>query len=738
MTWDLETRGGNMLRIVSVSIVSFLLASVALAQRSGPDTEELHARASEELRALDPAAADAFERGWDAGERYDNAAQLRAYEEVVRRAPSSSHGHRMLARSSMVGHGDEARALRSMRRAVELDRSAINLADLSLMLLDLREPTLAQRTEAAQLAEEAVRVAPEEPWGYVARLAAATATSDDATARLVMADLERIADPITAAHGLANAALIAIYRDPLASAAPRLAHELLGRANALAPDDLEVLCVKVYLAVFENQPEDAVRAARSAVAVAPRAPGAHYALAIAHASNADWDASERALEASRERGLSDEQYEMVSSRLWWSRNLIWIALAVIVGTPLAAYFGTILFLFLAGWLLSALTLRAASKLPTESSGRAVGMAGWLRWTYRVVLWLCCAFYYVSLPLIVIGMILFAGGLVLGALAIGVIPIKLLLILGIFVVVTIFAIGKSLLTRVRDEDPGPRLDVASHPRFAAALREVAARIGTREVDAVYLTPGTDIAVAERGGMWKQLRRKTERCLILGIGVLEGMSVQELKAILAHEHGHFKNEDTAGGSFALAVRRSLMLMAVGLVRGGAASMLNPAWWFTVLFSKLFSRISQGASRLQEVLADRWAIYAYGSEPFVRGLRHVISESVRFDARAAVTIEEVVKARAPLANFYRYEAEKPIEQAEIDRAIETVLSREPSAYDSHPAPRDRIAWATALGASGEGTTDDSDAWSLFADRDALERTMTDEIRENVSAAYGVEIPR
>ena len=57
------------------------------------------------------------------------------------------------------------------------------------------------------------------------------------------------------------------------------------------------------------------------------------------------------------------------------------------------------------------------------------------------------------------------------------------------------------------------------------------------------------------MGRQLRGRAERCLILGVGVLEGLKIGPFKAVLAHEYGHFTNKDTAGGGFALAVRRSL---------------------------------------------------------------------------------------------------------------------------------------------------------------------------------------
>jgi len=94
----------------------------------------------------------------------------------------------------------------------------------------------------------------------------------------------------------------------------------------------------------------------------------------------------------------------------------------------------------------------------------------------------------------------------------------------------------------------------------------------------------------------------------------------KAVLAHEYGHLSNRDTAGGGFALAVRRSLTTAAVGLAERGVATWYNPAWLFLTGFNRVFLRISQGASRLQETLADRWAASAYGARYFEQGLRHL----------------------------------------------------------------------------------------------------------------------
>ncbi len=314
-------------------------------------------------------------------------------------------------------------------------------------------------------------------------------------------------------------------------------------------------------------------------------------------------------------------------------------------------------------------------------------------------------------------------------AVGRIPVKLALVVALLTLATLWSILKSVFVRGRDDDPGERLELRAHPRLRALLEEVARRIETRPVDSVYLTPGTDVAVMERGGLGRQLRGGTERCLILGVGVLEGFRVGPLKAVLAHEYGHFSNRDTAGGGFALAVRRSLLTMAQGLAESGAAAWYNPVWLFLNGFYRVFLRISQGASRLQEILADRWAVLAYGSKAFEEGLRHVIERAVRFDATANRLVAEMAQRR-PVANLYAAPEGPQEEDPEVGKVVRQVLNRPPSPYDSHPSPTERTRWARALGARGSGAAaeDAEDAWSLFADRTAIEQSMTEAVQRAV----------
>lgn len=511
------------------------------------------------------------------------------------------------------------------------------------------------------------------------------------------------------------------------------AQEAYGHAlNAAdnAPGDGYVQLVLCQYAAVARESKTLSRCVQKLKVLDPETQSTLYFSMIDHGLRGELDEAQADLDRAHVLGMPDEAYRQLSRAIYDSRSPLYrygiLALKSVAGW-LA---GLALLLGIAG-ILSRLTLGAVSQNTSSKNADARKAEAVLRRVYRAVLWLTCAYYYASLPIVALTMLGLGAGLIYLCLAAGQIPIKLVLVTLIVVTLSLWAIVRSIFVRGRDDDPGVALDLGENPRLRGVLDEVAARIGTRPVDAVYVTPGTEIAVLERGSLGRQLGGQAERCLVLGAGVLDGMRVQELKAILAHEYGHFRNEDTAGGGFALAVRRSLMTMATHMARRGVASPINPAWWFVRSFHALFLRVSQGASRLQEVLADRWAAFAYGSEAFSHGLSHVVARSVRFDAHVSATLGEVIPGKIQLHNLYSFEPKEPIEPAKVDEAVQKAMSRPSSPYDSHPRPVDRIAAVEKIAASlpPGAAEDSSQAWSLFASRATLESQMTGVIRKNLA---------
>jgi len=500
------------------------------------------------------------------------------------------------------------------------------------------------------------------------------------------------------------------------------AKSLANEAVAVAPNESIAYSALAQVAATSQDIELLRTASQKLDVLAPNEPETHTIHAMVAATDGEWDAAQASLDRARALGLPEESYTGLRDSFrsampfyvrWWKA----------VAGMLAIWFGGFALLLLAGAILSRVAMRAAANTSNE-------MSSTVRRLYAIVLGTSCGFYYASIPLVLAFVLAFCGGLIYATFVLGHVPVKIVIILVVVAGVSVWSMLKSLFMRRSDEDPGTRLDLAAHPKMRALLDTVAQRIGTRAVDNVYLTPGTDVAVMERG------KRNKERCLILGIAALDGLMMRPFKAILGHEYGHFTNRDTAGGAFALAVRNSLTMTAVGLAQGGVATWYNPAWWFVNGFHRVFLRISEGASRLQEVLADRWAVSAYGADAFEQGLRHVVERGVRFDAHVGATLKEVVDGKLPLTNLYAYAPNGKVE--DVTEAVAEAIERKSSAYDSHPAPAERFALVHALPANARTAEADDDlpAWSLFADAEALQHLMTAQVRENVRARYGVEI--
>lgn len=457
---------------------------------------------------------------------------------------------------------------------------------------------------------------------------------------------------------------------------------------------------------------------------------------FAAASRGQVDEARAALERAHDAGLDDALYEELDDS-FVKMESPFVRYGRMAGWALLAWIGLAAALIVAGVALSRLTLAEANRALHDPAASAHAKESRLHRAYAAILWLCCGYYYVSVPLVLLSVVALGGAIVLGFLYIGHVPIKLLFLVVVLVGGTVFAVLKSFFARPNDAPPGEPLDLDEAPLLRQTLDEVAAKVGTRPVDEVYLEVGADIAVFERGGLLAKLRGQGQRCLLLGVAVLEGMDMQAFKAILAHEYGHFSNEDTAGGNFALAVRRSIVHSAQGLAELGAAAWYNPAWLFLNGFHKLFLRISQGASRLQEVLADRWAARSYGASSFERGLRHAIAVDLQFERHANAALQEVFESKGLLPNIYRYTTAEPaITASELEAKVEEAVDAEPSPYASHPRPADRFRWARAIAPRDPDEGSSEPAWTLFPDRASIEVRLTDELRSRVHMQTGVLI--
>ncbi len=371
-------------------------------------------------------------------------------------------------------------------------------------------------------------------------------------------------------------------------------------------------------------------------------------------------------------------------------------------------------LYLFGVLLSNYTIR---KVEQQMENDSISSGTTLRSCYRFLINVAGLYYYISLPIILILVIALVGLLCYVCLMAGRIPIKLMLILLMGSCVTIYGMIRSLILKTEYEDPGRELKRSEAPALFELAKEVATEVGTREIDEIRITPETDLAVYETGS-WKEKRRdEGKRILILGIGVLKDFKQDDFKAVLAHEYGHFSHRDTAGGEIALRVRRDMSIYAHALYLAGQTVWWNLAFQFLRTYHFIFRRISNGATRLQEILADRVAAQRYGSIAFKGGLTHVVKRQIEFVKLAKIEIEDAKKVKRAFNNLYDLTAPSAMNTEE---ELEKILNRPTTADDTHPSPLDRFRYVANVGSDKKQATT-AGVCDLFADWQAITKEMT-----------------
>ncbi len=454
----------------------------------------------------------------------------------------------------------------------------------------------------------------------------------------------------------------------------------------------------------------------------PNEPLTHYFAAIEAAIDRKWLKAEKEIAQAEKLGLPYQAAQRfldsgVRSRAVRSRTV----LRVLLIFPL--WLGGLALLFGAGFALSKLTLRQIERAdPQTAFGNGERL---IRKWYRVVLNIAGLYYYVSLPLIIALVIGVVGLLLYLFLAMGRIPIKLSVLLVIGALFTIFAMIKSLFIKVKSSDPGRALGRSEAEGLWQLVEEVAAEVGTRPVDEIRITTGTDLAVYERGSWRQKLRNQAHRVLILGTGVLSGFRQNDFRCVLAHEYGHFSNRDTAGGEIALRVRQDMLKFFVAIHEAGQATSINVAFHFLRAYEFIFRRISHGATRLQEVLADRVAAQIYGAVAFEAGLTHVIRRSIEFESTANCEIEQSIDSHRPLQNLY----ELPVPDGRKVQALwEKALSRATTQDDTHPGPRDRFRYVARL-RQPSCAPRSGDVWDLFADAEGIRREMLAVVEKRIA---------
>ncbi|MFF8741140.1 M48 family metallopeptidase [Streptomyces californicus] len=335
-------------------------------------------------------------------------------------------------------------------------------------------------------------------------------------------------------------------------------------------------------------------------------------------------------------------------------------------------------------------------------------------------------------------------------------------LKVFIVSAVLALpivrGMFMLRTPPYEDvPGVQVDEGREPRLWQTVRDIAQQIGTRAPDEILLTGDVNAAVSEDSRLLG-LAGGTRR-LRIGLPLMTGLSESGLRAVLAHEMGHYGNADTrlaaisergrvhvlrtvahfeerAGAKVSKERARQEKKAAAAVAKGRKAKEVDTtgtgvtyramARLYTA-YGKFYLRATLSGSRRAEFAADVAAARIAGRDATSSALREipVIDAAHDFYLNCYATLGVDAGLLPPPGEFLGgFRHLLAARHEELD-ALRGELPTEPvSPYDSHPPIAERVARIEALPDDGRASDPVRPSLSLLADADrsfaAVEETV------------------
>ncbi|WP_326738354.1 M48 family metallopeptidase [Streptomyces sp. NBC_01022] len=307
------------------------------------------------------------------------------------------------------------------------------------------------------------------------------------------------------------------------------------------------------------------------------------------------------------------------------------------------------------------------------------------------------------------------------------PVALKLsVLSIVLAIPIARGALMLRTPKGDGMAGLPVDESAEPRLWATVRELAQSIGTRAPDEILLTGEVNAAVGEDTRFLGLVGGR--RRLYIGLPLMAGLSEAQLRAVLAHEMGHYGNADTRLGAITARGRiqvirtighfqeRSDKSVAKERARqeekaakavangrkakevhtaGAGISYRAMAAVYTA-YAKLYIRATLSGARRAELAADAAAARIAGREATASALRELpaLHEAHDFYMAAYATLGVGAGLLPPPGQVFGGVRQLLAARTdELDELRRRLPSQPSSPYDSHPSIAERVALIEAL---------------------------------------------
>ena len=300
-----------------------------------------------------------------------------------------------------------------------------------------------------------------------------------------------------------------------------------------------------------------------------------------------------------------------------------------------------------------------------------------------------------------------------------------------------------------------------PELFGLIREIANEVGTSFPKKVYISSEVNASVFYDSSFWSMFL-PVKKNLLIGLGLVNTITKEELKAILSHEFGHFSQKTMKVGSYVYNVNQVIFNMLFDnesyeeLVKKWA----NMSGYFS-LFVVLAGKINKGIqwilkktyivvnknylglSREMEFHADEIAASVTGYEPLKKSLLRMGLADTSFNnvlnfynSKISDNIKSVnvFHDQSAVINFIA-----DINGLTLTNQLPDIKLEEQNKYNksrlvikdqwsSHPTTEERINRLIKTGFSTTNTSD-SLANSIFTDITKLQKQISDKLFETVS---------
>jgi Zn-dependent protease with chaperone function len=224
------------------------------------------------------------------------------------------------------------------------------------------------------------------------------------------------------------------------------------------------------------------------------------------------------------------------------------------------------------------------------------------------------------------------------------------------------------------------------REGGALYELVDQIGRAihapSIDRITITGGFHASAAADTPAWQFRRRRT---LVLGFPVLATVSLQELRAVIAHELAHFSDARDGFAAWVYRTRASWLALRRALDRRLATPIY--VYWLLAWYVSRLDTASAQVSRRHELVADAVAAQVAGSRAaadalvvFETGER--FADDTHWPAIDA-SYETAGEPPSPYSQMLAWNARRTSPEL-----LTSLLDHETEPGDTHPSLRERLA--------------------------------------------------